>query len=105
MSSVQWRERQAEEIYRRISRNIAASCPKGLGHWDGAWELVETPSVAFLDAVASWIVNGSDEEALRVQTAAGVLLAAWQEAADAFQATGPQLASTSGIGMTMLDKR
>lgn len=68
-------------ICRRVTAVINEISPKGLGHWDTAWRMVDAPSGAFLDALDAWVKKDSTETREEVKLAARRLLMAWEDAA------------------------
>ncbi|MFC1660331.1 hypothetical protein ACFL3S_02545 [Gemmatimonadota bacterium] len=79
------RVEHAKVICRRITLKVGEISPKGLGHWDRAWDLVENPSDRFLDALDGWVGEDSPESRQTVQEKADALLAAWADAGDLFR--------------------
>jgi hypothetical protein len=80
---------RAHAVSRAVALAIRQYCPAGLGHWPGAWELVEAPSVAFLDALHEWERIGAPyphPESFR--RAANAVVHAWREAAERWEAAG-----------------
>lgn len=95
------RHERARIMAGRLSDAIRRAVPPGLGHWPRAWEIVEAPSVAFLDALGAWehAGDGSAKEAeLRaaIDDAARRTLRAWKEAARQWEASG-RPASREGV--------
>lgn len=88
------RQDAATAIARRVTERVARVAPRGLGRWPLAWERVEDPSTAFLDALHAWeaaVDPGQErEEALRdaVRETADTLVRAWAEAARRWEAAG-----------------
>lgn len=75
-------------VARRVTERIGELAPKGLGRWDGAWELVADPSDEFMDALAIWRTGDTEENRERVQRTADALVQAWAEAAAEWEARG-----------------
>lgn len=75
-------------VARRVSDRVSEITPKGLGRWDGAWELVADPSDEFMDALAIWRTGDTEENRERVQRTADALVQAWTEAAAEWEARG-----------------
>jgi hypothetical protein len=81
-------------IARRVADRVGMVAPPGLGRWEPAWSIVEFPSLAFLDALHQWEVASDpspvEEKTLRseVRRAATDLVAAWADAAVAWEAAG-----------------
>lgn len=66
-------------VTRRLVTTIGEDAPAGIGRWPRAWEVVEAPSVAFLDEIEKVERGEGSREAV---VRAGVeLREAWQEAA------------------------
>ena len=93
----------ARRIARKVSERVRDVAPAGLGHWGPAWDRVEYPSRALLDALHRWEMavdpSPDAEQALRgaVNEAASELVAAWADAAAAWEAAGrPVVRWTAG---------
>lgn len=95
MNAVDRKER-ALAICRRVADAVSAVAPPGLGRWDGAWERVEAPSGAFLDALDTWERSGAPEDQRAVQRTAEAVLAAWKESAEAWERAGRPGAREAG---------
>jgi len=80
--------RDGTAVARWVSERVAAVCPPGLGHWDPAWNLVEAPSNAFLDALKDWERTGSDADKRRAQETGASVIAAWRAAASEWERAG-----------------
>lgn len=87
------RDEVARRVAARLAERVRRVAPPGLGRWDGAWALVEAPSVRFLDVLNDWQhadpADGRDAERKRAVTdAANEVIAAWRVAAERWQAAG-----------------
>jgi hypothetical protein len=87
------RAERARIMAGRLSEAVRRAVPPGIGHWPPAWEVVEAPSAAFLDALRAWEAAGDgapNERELReaIDHAARRALAAWREAARRWEAAG-----------------
>lgn len=89
------RERRALNLCRRLSREVGAIAPAGLGLHDEAWEMVATSTDVFLDLLAAW--QRGERSVVDVGVAYNAVLDAWREAA----AVIPQEIS---IGLTEYEK-
>lgn len=84
----------ARNAARNMASKVADAVPEGLGRWGPAWSLVEAPSIEFMDALERFELTDPENEAedhdLRreVHRAASRLLAAWKDAAVAWEAAG-----------------
>jgi hypothetical protein len=81
----------ARRIARWLAEQVRQVAPPGLGYWPDAWQLVDAPSGAFLDALADWQASGSAADQQRAQTTAAAVLAAWRAAAEQWAAAGRPL--------------
>jgi hypothetical protein len=95
VSTQPWRRERAAEICRRVSDAVARVAPPDLGYWDPAWALVEAPSQAFLDALATWVETGAVEDQRAVQEAGNDVVRAWKEAAQQWEIAGRPAPHTS----------
>lgn len=68
----------AREICRRVAARVWRATPAGCGHWRPAWTLVEEPSDRFLDALAAWVEEATDETEANVRRTADELVQAWR---------------------------
>jgi|GEM_PF-5871971 len=87
------RRERARIMAGRLTEAIRRAVPPGVGHWPGAWEIVEAPSVAFLDALAAWEHAGdgspNESELLEaIDDGARRTLRVWKEAAKRWEAEG-----------------
>jgi hypothetical protein len=88
------RSEGARVIARRVAERVGAVAPVGLGRWGPAWNIVEDPSRAFLDALNRWEAaadpSPTAEEVLRdaVREAAEAVVRAWTVAAARWEAAG-----------------
>jgi len=80
--------RSGRAAARWVAERVGQIAPPGLGHWPPAWELVEAPSEAFLDALAAWERTGTDDAREAARQAGGAVVAAWREAARQWEAAG-----------------
>lgn len=88
MSPAEWRKERSRLICQRVSEGVAAVAPRQIGRWTPAWELVEAPSAAFLEALGSWVETGSMEDQRAVQRTAEAVRNAWREAVRQWEAAG-----------------
>lgn len=95
--------RDGAAVARWVAERVREVAPPGIGRWGPAWDRVEGPSVAFLDALARWEETGSTEDREAARLAAGDVVAAWREAAREWEAAGrpaepwtPEGAATAG---------
>jgi hypothetical protein len=80
--------RSGRAAARWVAERVGQIAPPGLGHWPGAWELVEGPANEFLDALARWEDSGTDEDMEAARRAGGGVVAAWRAAAGRWEAAG-----------------
>jgi len=73
---------RGKEIVKKVVVRIAEVAPQGLGRWDRAWDLIEEPSNAFLDALAVWERSDTADTRRRLQSAADEFVRAWRCAAE-----------------------
>lgn len=79
---------RGRRIAEKVLRRIDEVTPKGLGRWDQAWQLLEEPSDAFLDALAAWEREDVPLTREALQDAADDLVRAWRKAGEAWKAAG-----------------
>ena len=65
----------------KLAEAVAAIAPKGIGHWDRAWQIVDGPGADYMLALISWEKSPSDEAAMVVSVAYDGVLEAWRIAA------------------------
>lgn len=75
-------------VCRRVSEKISEIAPRGLGHWDEAWELVEAPSQVLLDTLADFERTGALVDKEAAVAAAEAVVHAWSEAARLWEEAG-----------------
>jgi hypothetical protein len=85
------RREWTRELCRRLSEAVARETPAGLGHWGPAWQRVEAPSRALLDALAAFELSGSDRTKQEAVRLAGDVLTAWRSAAAEWDRAGRPL--------------
>jgi hypothetical protein len=78
--TIEEREEHGDRIARWVSERVHEATPAGLGRWEPAWEIVEAPSNAFLDALKAWEQSGALEDQRRVQEAGRAVVEAWRDA-------------------------
>lgn len=71
----------ADTLCRCVSERVAHECPKALGQWDRAWEIVAAPSGRLLDLLAEWERTGKTADQRAAQEAAEDVAIAWGQAA------------------------
>lgn len=86
--------RDGAAVARWVAERVQEVAPPGLGRWAPAWDLVEPPSMEFLDALARWEESGTVEDREAARAAAGDVVKAWREAAQLWEATGRSLKRT-----------
>ena len=65
----------------KLAEAVAILAPKGIGHWDRCWKVVDGPSAEFMLALISWERSPSDDAAMAVSSAYDNVLGAWRQAA------------------------
>ncbi|MEZ4414634.1 MAG: hypothetical protein R3E10_02695 [Gemmatimonadota bacterium] len=80
------RRDRGNRLCRALTARIVDLAPRGLGQWEGAWELVDPPSAEFMAALSNWEASGTAEAKERLAAAFSEVLAAWRNAAAAFRA-------------------
>ncbi len=80
------RQQKGQLLCQKLAEAVAGIAPKGIGHWDRAWEIVDRPSVKFMLALTAWETNPSTDVAKAVSRAYDDLLSAWRVAADEYAA-------------------
>lgn len=74
-------------VAEKVVRRIGEVTPPGLGRCDHAWDLVEEPSDAFLDALAAWEEEDTSSTREDLQKAADDLVRAWRKAGEAWDSS------------------
>lgn len=82
------RHERAAELCRRLTADVRAVAPPGLGRWDRAWQLVAGATDAFLDELHAWEHDGSRARVERIQHLYDEVVAGWGMAASEYMATG-----------------
>lgn len=90
------RSEKARIVAARVAERIREVAPEGLGHWGPAWDLVGTPSDAFMDRLAEWEAADSPITRSHVETTGGALVAAWAEAARQWKEAGHSALDDAG---------
>jgi hypothetical protein len=88
MARLMTRREWAGELCRRLSTHVAQETPRGLRHWEPAWELVEAPSRELLEALSIYEQTGSEAAKRRCIELTGAVLAAWRQAAAEWEHAG-----------------
>jgi len=76
-------------VCRQWSAWVKSKTVPGLGRWGTAWELVEAPSNAFLDALRAWEASGSPSDFTALEGAYQALARAWLLANQRFLESTP----------------
>lgn len=74
-------DEKVRKVCANLSHQVSTVAPKGLGHWDPAWQIVEEPSAAFLEALAEFEVADTDLTRDKLLRAANAVVKAWRQAA------------------------
>lgn len=90
------RREKARTVAARVAERIREVTPPGLGHWGPAWELVGTPSDAFMDRLAEWETEESPLTRSHVETTGAALVDAWAEAARQWKEAGRSALDDAG---------
>ena len=75
-------------ILRQVVLKINEVAPKGVGHWDQAWEIVSEPSDRFLDALSAWEASNTPQTREELQAAANDFVRSWRSAAERWRKSG-----------------
>ena len=75
------RQERGHRLCQRLAGRIADVAPRGIGHWDRAWEIVDGPSAAYVIALTSWEADPSDLTMQRVTDTYERVVEAWRQAA------------------------
>ena len=79
---------KGRRILEKVVRRIGEVSPPGLGQWSRAWNMIEEPSDAFLDALSAWEANDTSDTRDALHSAATEFVWAWRQAAEAWEAEG-----------------
>ncbi len=71
-------------VCKRLTRDVDAIAPPGIGKWDRAWQMTAAADRDFRVALAAWEATGTEANRLRVRDAYDAVLDAWREAAQRF---------------------
>ena len=85
------RREWTDALCRRLSDEVAREAPTGLGHWEPAWQRVEAPSRALLEALSAFEGSGRTEDKQAAVRLAGDVLLAWRSAAAEWEQAGKPL--------------
>jgi hypothetical protein len=88
------KRRDGTRVARWVTERVAEIAPAGLGRWAPAWELVEGPSLDFLDALGTWEETGAPEDMEEARRTAAGVVAAWREAARRWEEAGRPTTTT-----------
>lgn len=78
-------QERAREICRRLTTDVAAIMPSGIGRWDRAWEIVDAPSADFMAALSAWQSEPTSEPAKQaVRDTYAAVADAWRRAANEY---------------------
>lgn len=80
------RSEAARELCRRLTADVHAVAPPGLGRWGRAWQLVAGATDAFLDELHAWEHDGSRHRVEHIQHLYDEVVAAWAMAASEYLA-------------------
>jgi hypothetical protein len=75
------RREWADALCRQLSDAVAQTTTPQVREWEPAWQLVEVPSRALLDALAEYEASGTDQALERAAERAELVLCAWRDAA------------------------
>ena len=81
----------SDQLCAWLSEAVAHQAPGGLGHWEPAWQIVETPSKTLLEALTAFELSGSDSAREQARQLAREVLNAWSEAAAEWERAGKPL--------------
>ena len=68
----------ANQVCKSLTRLVGEIAPKGIGHWDRAWDIVADADVEFVQALLAWEREPTVEAQARVQVAFNAVLEQWQ---------------------------
>lgn len=80
------RQAKGKILCEKLSEAVAHIAPKGIGHWDRCWQVVDAPSAEFMTALSAWEADPSDVTMQRVSDAYDVVLESWRTAVAEFTA-------------------
>ena len=78
------RQAKGKILCQKLSEAVAHIVPEGIGRWDRAWEIVDSSSAIFMNALSAWEIDPSDATMQRVSDAYDAVLDAWRRAAAEF---------------------
>ncbi|HUE96838.1 MAG TPA: hypothetical protein VMN39_09270 [Longimicrobiaceae bacterium] len=79
------RAEAATKLCQRLTSEVSAIAPVGLGHWPETWEIVGDADSAFMLALVGWERTGSEADRVKVRDAYNRVLDAWREAARRYE--------------------
>ena len=79
------RQAKGKILCQKLVEHVGRLAPEGIGRWNRAWEIVDTPSAEFMALLTAWEIDPSDMTMERVSAAYDLVLAAWEEAGRAFE--------------------
>jgi len=80
--------RRGTEVCRCLNQEVERLCPRGVGHWPEAWEMVDPAAAAFWEALSAWEGDPSEVSKKRVRRAYDEVLNAWRQAVAAWEREG-----------------
>lgn len=80
--------RNGAAVARWVAEQVHEVAPPGLGKWPPAWDIVELPSLDYLEALGRWVVTGSVADRQAARIAASAVITAWGEAARRWETGG-----------------
>lgn len=75
-------------ICARVAKRIGEVAPKGLGHWEEAWDIVAGPSDEFFDRLHEWESRDAPDTRAALEAAVNEFVRAWRRAAQAWETAG-----------------
>ena len=94
MTSAEMHER-GSKICRKLTQEVAALAPSGIGRWPTTWDIVAESDADFMIALSRWEADPTDEAKERVRATYGAVLSAWQTAVAEFEREGDKLSLLS----------
>jgi hypothetical protein len=67
-------------LCRRLTEEVGAVVPEGIGRWSRTWELVAGADADFMLALTRWEATGDDSDKPALRAAYFAVLAAWRQA-------------------------
>lgn len=90
MTTYDERRAKGKILCEKLAFQVWVIAPRGIGHWDRCWGVVDAPGAEFMTLLTAWEIDPSDVTMQRVSDAYDAVMTAWRVAAAEFSAERSQ---------------